>query len=165
MSAPFPIVSSLEEYFDQRRFMVEAHRGWGEAATWLLRELEGGRRYILKQAPARDPDAPNEVLVGRLYESLGYDYSEARFAVPGRRDLSITQHAEDLPSVGVLLGAADHVFGGDFDDWPPERTQDLARALADPLEPMRLLVADFVTGQSDRHEGDWLLATDVHDDQ
>ena len=110
MSRRFPVVAAFEEFFDQRRFGVEAHRGWGEAATWMLRERSSGRHYILKQAPGRDPDAQNEVLLSRLYQALGDDYCETRFAVPGRRDLSITQHAEDLGSVGFLLGSAERFW-------------------------------------------------------
>jgi hypothetical protein len=158
---PFPRVRQLADYFDAARFEVTEDWTWGDAGTWRLREQATGRRYILKRCPPGELEAEREVLASRLLPRvLDHPVSEARFALPGRRDVAVVRHAEALPHVGQVLFPARRLLH-DYENWDPERVDRLVARLVEPLAPLHNLIADFVTDQTDRHQGNWLVATDV----
>jgi hypothetical protein len=85
---------------------------------------------------------------------------EARFAAPGSRDAVLVRNAEALPYVGEQLGHGQRLLGA-YVVWDPERVDRLTDRLARPLDPLRILLADFLTDQTDRHERNWLVTTDA----
>jgi hypothetical protein len=148
----FPRVDRLEDYFDPARFRSEQLRPpMGVAGVWSVEELATGRAFLLKRTLPRAPDARHELLVADLLQATtDRDVPAVEWAAPGRRDAVVIQHAGTLPGVDRLLGEARKVLGP-FRDWGIDGSDALAAQLNDPMDPLRFLVADFVTDQVGRY--------------
>jgi len=158
---PFPEVSSVDELFSSERFAT-THLGGGVSDTWLVTDLETGHRFILKQSlqEGYDTDAPfdaiNEVIASRFHQAVGHNWPRAQFVAPDAHDWVLMHHVNDFPDNGDLLDAGlDHV--GEIRGADPSRVRTLAHRLQDPLEPLRILVADYVLDNTDRHNANWLV--------
>jgi hypothetical protein len=143
-------VASIAEYFDEDRFESAQFAGGNMSATWALRDRETGNRYILKQClQAHDDDA--EVAISRLGQARGDATPQTRFAADDAPGCVISQHVNDAPDEGVLLG--------DGITYTANATmaRRLVRELDEPLQPLRIVIRDFVTDNVDRHGGNVLV--------
>jgi hypothetical protein len=168
----FPQVSSVDELLEGDRFSAEP-LGGGVSETWLITDPETGHRFILKhnatdvgdydsdasyddwggEGPSEVFDATNEVVASRFHQAVGHSWPRAQFASPNEDDWSLMHHVDDFPDDGELLvTGAEGLGAGDY-----QGIGDLAHRLDDPLEPLRILVADYVLDNTDRHSLNWLV--------
>jgi hypothetical protein len=150
IEAVFPAVDRVNDYFDPQRFESASAVGGFSSDTWTLRDPRTGRRYILKHC-LQGHDADSEVALSRLGRLVGEPMPQTRVAAPDSQVHVISQHVEDNPDEGELLGT-----GLDYTD-SERQSRRLVRELAEPLQPLRLLVQDFVTDNVDRHGGNFLV--------
>jgi len=61
------------------------------------------------------------------------------------------EHVEDRPG-GRRIGAGTEVIGTTIVDVDADRVDQLAETLADPTEPLRIIIADFMTDNADRYD-------------
>jgi hypothetical protein len=143
-------VTSVAEYFDEDRFASARFAGGNMSATWALRERETGHRYILKQCgQAHDADA--EVAISRLGQARGDATPQTRFAADDAPACVISQHVNDAPDEGVLLGdGLTYVANATM-------ARRLVRELDEPLQPLQIVIRDFATDNVDRHGGNVLV--------
>jgi hypothetical protein len=153
VDAPFPRVEGVDDYFDPDRFDAEPFDGGNMSSTWTVCDRATRRRFILKCCQGGDDaeQAASEVALSRLGRLVGEPMPQTRFAAPDSQVHVISQHVEDNPDEGELLGT-----GLDYTDSSEDRRR-LVRELAEPLQPLRIMVKDFITHNGDRHGGNFLV--------
>jgi hypothetical protein len=152
--ATFPATATVADLlygdqFERDRFQIGTISG-----TWTVRDLDTGHVFILKRS-GRIFDTINEVIVSRFHEALGRDYARARF-VGDEQSWVLLQHVNDYPDDGILLGLGAE-FVGPTGLMTQSALRGFVRRLADPLEPLRLLLGDFIVDNTDRHNKNWLV--------
>jgi hypothetical protein len=150
----FPEVASVRELLSGDRFERDRFQIGTVSGTWAVRELDTGKRFILKRS-GRTFDAVNEVIISRFHEALGRPYPRARF-VADQHGWVLLQHVDDFPDDGQLLGMGTE-FVGAINEESEQALRGFVQRLADPLEPLRLLLGDYVIDNTDRHNRNWLV--------
>jgi hypothetical protein len=161
---PFPAVASLIDYLDPDRFQVEPQEGGQMSLSWTVLERATGRRFILKRG-VEAHSSQSEIAVGRLLRLVNdtqatdpdADHAadltgpQVRYAAPDSTDFVLVQHVDDNPDDGVLLAP------GLASTATAEDARELVRRLHDPLQPLEIVIRDFVTDNPDRHGGNFLV--------
>jgi hypothetical protein len=153
-----PQVQAVDELLRGGRFEASLIREDTSGAVWELMERATGRRFILKSDELAH-QAENEVIVSHLHERLGMVWPRARFALAGRNDWAIIEHAEDRPG-GRILGKGDQIAGDSFFDVDQDRIGRLATSLTDPSEPLQVLLLDFLCDNVDRFGHNWFVLSE-----